>query len=45
MTMNGLRLVLAPEQLDPLMVEGAALTDEAATRMALGIDRRGAERA
>ena len=45
MTMDGLRSALAVDELDALLIEGAAMTDEAAVRGALAMDRRIAERA
>ena len=45
MTMEALRSALAGDELDRLLIEGAAMTDEAAVRMALEMDRRMAERA
>jgi hypothetical protein len=45
MTMDGLQAVLAAGVLQRLMLEGAAMTDEAAIRVALGLDRRMAMRA
>ena len=44
MTTEGLRSVLAPDELERLLIEGAAMTDEAAIRVALGADRRAGER-
>lgn len=40
MTTQALRGALAVDELDGLLREGAALTDEAAVRVALGVDRR-----
>ena len=45
MTLDILRRALPSGELDRLMAEGASMTDEAVIRAALGIDRRGAERA
>ena len=45
MTLDILRRALPSGELDRLMGEGASMTDEAVIRAALGIDRRGAERA
>ena len=45
MTLDNLCRALPSNELNRLMVEGAAMTDEAAARAALGIDHRGAERA
>ena len=44
MTSEGLSVVLAPHELERLLIEGAAMTDEAAIRVALGVDRRVGER-
>lgn len=44
MTTAGLRLALPPHDLERLLLEGAAITDEAAIRMALDVDRRAGER-
>ena len=45
MTLDALRTAMSTSELDALMSEGALMTDEAAVRAALGIDRRSAERA
>ncbi len=44
MTMEALRSAVAVDELDRLLIEGAAMTDEAAVRMALETDRRFAKR-
>ncbi len=45
MALDGLRATMSASELDARLAEGAAMTDEAAVRAALGIDRRSAERA
>jgi len=45
MTLDGLQTAMSASELDKLLSDGAAMTDEAAIRAALGIDRRSAERA
>lgn len=45
MTLDSLRRALPSGELHRLLAEGAAMTDEAVVRAALGIDGRGAERA
>ena len=44
MTIGGLRLALGSDELERLLIEGAAMTDEATIRLALGVDRRVGER-
>ena len=44
MTLDRLRSALSASKLEALRAEGAVMTDEAAVRAALGIDRRSAER-
>ena len=44
MTMDGLASALLADELERLLLEGEAMTDEAVIRVALGVDRRGAER-
>ncbi len=45
MTMDALRVALPADALDGLLREGALMTDESVVRVALGADRRVAERA
>ena len=45
MTLDALRTAMSASELAARFAEGAAMTDEAAIRAALGIDRRSAERA
>ncbi len=45
MTMEGLQKVLPEDELERLLAQGAAMTDEAAVRVGLGADRRGSNRA
>lgn len=45
MTSEGLRLAFSPDELEQLLIEGALMTDEAAIRVALGVDRRAGGRA